>query len=249
MAGVFVEAVATTLFAIPVLKRSLPALDPDAVPISQASIGKFHAPLALNTLLSLLAQPLTAAALARLSNANATLAAWPVVFGVLLVMRGWCFAVQEVTVAQVRRGEGTTGLWRFALLVGSVTSLGLLALALSPALDVYFRALGTPQNLRELVRTGTLACSATPLLTSLGSYFRGVRVASGATVDALVAMALGLATMLVTLGIAVWLRADGILAGAAALTLSLAVETGYLALRDLSPTSLPATHSSLGKGL
>lgn len=232
MAGVFIEAVATTLFAIPVLKRDLPARDPDAVPLSQVSIGKFHAPLALNSLLSLLAQPLTAAALARLPNAHATLAAWPVVFGILLITRGWCFAVQEVTVAQVRRGEETSGLWRFALLIGSVTSLALLGLALSPAMDAYFRALGTPENLRELVRSGALYCAPTPLLTALGSYFRGVRVASGATVDAMVAMALGLATQLLALGAGVYFTFDGIAAGAASLTLSLLVETGYLAFRD-----------------
>ena len=124
--AVVVEALVTTCFALPLVRRDvLPVRRPaDAAPLTQQAIWRFHAPLAATTLLTLLAQPLTSAALARLDRPTATLAAWPVVFLVLLVLRGGGLALQEITVAQARQNPMAppVHLRRFTLLVGAITS-------------------------------------------------------------------------------------------------------------------------------
>ena len=56
-----------------------------------------------------MAQPMTGAALAYLPQAERTLAAWPVVFMILLILRGLGLTVQEATVAQVKNHPENAG--------------------------------------------------------------------------------------------------------------------------------------------
>ncbi len=238
MAGVLVEAVATTLFAVPILKREiLPVPEPGGrPPLTQAGIGRFHTPLAATTLLSLLAPPLTAAALARLESPHETLAVWPVVSGALLVLRGWGLAVQEITVAQARRGDdGPVGV--FALGVGLVTTAATLAIAFSPLMDVYARALQLPPDLHARARLGLGACALVPLLSALGSWRRGHLVATGATRTIYAAMAIGLAVQALLLGLSVALRLPGMIAAAGAFTLGGIAELLRLGYRRSSRSS------------
>jgi hypothetical protein len=188
IAAVLVEALATTLLARPVLRRH-GLLTPAAVntaepPLTQRDIWRFHAPLAATTLLTLLAQPLTSAALARLPAPRATLAAWPVVFLILLVMRGWCFALQEITVARAKQQTAARR-----------TCLALAAAPVHPARGrrdhaangtrrvfaaaglVLGRAIALPLPLWPLVRTGLGIGVLLPLVTALGSHVRGRLVA------------------------------------------------------------------------
>jgi hypothetical protein len=225
MAGVLVEAVASTVFA----KRTVSQLPETGEPLSQATIFRFHLPLALNTLLSLLAQPLTAAALARLSAPQASLAAWPVTFGVLLVMRGWSLALQELTVARLKAGETSETLRHFTLLVGTLTSLATLLLVLTPALDLYLSALHTPQTLWPLVRQGVLLCIPLPLLTALGSFLRGSLVARGKTASTLIGMALALSAQCLVLLLAIFLKAPPMPSGALSLLAAQLAELLFLA--------------------
>jgi hypothetical protein len=224
MAGVLVEAVASTLFAA----RTVRGLAATGEPLGQRAIWQFPTPLALNTLLSLLAQPLTAAALARLPHPEGTLAAWPVTFGVLLVLRGWGLALQELSVARLKAGDAPEAIQRFALWVGIATSAATLMLALTPALGGYLRALHTPAALWPLVRQGLLLGAALPLLTALGSFVRGRLVASGRTSATLGGMALALGTQCLALLGGIWLRADGMGTAMLALTASALAELSFL---------------------
>ncbi len=183
MAAVIFEALAVTLFARPIVRSHfIGHHDPDAVPLTQASILRFHMPLAATTLLMLLAPPLTAAALARLSSPHQTLAAWPAASMLLLVLRGPGLALQEITVSQSRRLESRDALRRFTLLVGGFSTCVALLFALTPLLDRYMvSVLHLPLELRAFVRVGVVLCSPLPLITALGSWARGVLVAAGQT--------------------------------------------------------------------
>lgn len=233
MAGVLIEAIASTVFAA----RTVSELPAEGNPLSQQEILKFHTPLALNTLLSLLAQPLTAAALARLPHAEITLAAWPVTFGVLLVMRGWGLAVQELSVAQIKSGEPAEKLQGFAMLIGLVTSVVTLGIAVTPVLDAYLTALHTPVALWASIRQGILLASALPLLTALGSFVRGRLVAQGKTVATLGGMALALGTQCLVLIGGVLLHRDGMTTAALAMTASQIAEIGFLSLQKTQNVS------------
>src|SRR5262249_21776229 len=155
----------------------------------------FHMPLAATTLLTLLAQPMTSAALARLASPRATLAAWPVAFMLLLVMRGWGLALQEITVAQARDPEARPTLRRFAWLVGGITSCLIALIAITPLLGFYLNGVvHLPVDLQGYARVGIGAGVFLPLLTALGSWARGLLVAEGATKVAYRGMGLNLAT-------------------------------------------------------
>ncbi len=230
MTAVVTEALATTRFALPVVRRDvLPLTDDEECAPTQGEILRFHAPLAATTLLTLLAQPLTAAALARLPNPRATLAVWPVVYMALLVLRGWGLALQEITVAQARDAAMRPALQRFAWIVGGVTSGVTALLALTPLLNVYLdRAIRLPLDLRPYAQVGVAACLLVPLATALGSWARGLLVAGGATHKAYVGMGLNLLTQSLLLLLGVALRMPGMWVAAGAFTLATAVEAAYL---------------------
>ncbi len=201
-----------------------------ATPLSQRAIWQFHAPLAATTLLTLLAQPLTAAALARLPAPVATLAVWPVVSIVLLVMRGWGLALQEITVSQAKNPDARPALARFALMVGIVTSLVTIVLAASPLLDMYLgRVLHLPADLWGYAHVGVGVGVLLPLITALGSHTGGLLVAGGQTQYRYRGMAINLATHVSLLVVGVILRWPGMPLAASAFTCAACAEYIYLA--------------------
>lgn len=230
MAAVVGEALVTTLFVRPVLRRIV--VDQSDAPmstLSQRDIARFHLPLAATTLLMLLAQPMTMAALARLSSPTQTLAAWPVAFMVLLVIRGGGIAYQEITVAQCKTPLADAPLRQTAWLLGSLGTIAALGMAVTPALSVYLmHVVEAPSALYPLVASGIAYGSLTPLLTALGSWARGLLMGAGTTREVYRGMVVGLTTMALTLVIAVGLHADPMASAAGATTLASATEYVYL---------------------
>ncbi len=241
MAAVIMEALAVTLFARPIVQRHfLGHHDPDAVPLTQSSILRFHAPLAATTLLTLLAPPLTAAALARLAMPHQTLAAWPVASMLLLVLRGPALALQEITVSQSRRPESRDSLRRFTLLVGGVSTGIALLFAVTPLLDRYMGGvLHLPLELRTFVRVGVALCAPLPLMTALGSWARGVLVAAGQTGTVYKGMGINLSTNIGILLVGVAFGWQGM--AVAAVAFLLASITEYLYLLRHTRRALPTT--------
>ena len=233
MAGVIVEAFATTLFALPLVRgRITDHIDESTPPLTQAAIWRFHAPLAATTLLTLLAQPMTSAALARLPAAHDTLAAWPVTFMLLLILRGWGLALQEITVAHARDAAARPALQRFAWLVGGATSLATALIVATPLVTAYFdHVLRLPGGLHETARLGVAVGLLMPLITTLGSWARGVLVASGATRVVYRGMGINLTTHGALLLAGVWLHLPGMWVAASAFFLAAVAEYLYLANR------------------
>ncbi len=224
------DAVLQEDFAAPQSDDFVTEIQPPVPPLSQRAIWQFHAPLAATTLLTLLAQPLTAAALARLPVPVATLAVWPVVSIVLLVMRGWGLALQEITVSQAKNPDARLALARFALLVGIVTSLVTIVLAISPLLDMYLgRVLHLPADLWGYAHVGVGAGVLLPLITALGSHTGGLLVAGGQTQYRYRGMAINLATHVSLLVAGVALRWPGMPLAAGAFTCAAFAEYIYLA--------------------
>jgi len=232
MAAVVVEAIATTLFALPVLRRnglnrgfpsqSLPSL-------SRREILKFHTPLAGTTLLALLIVPVTNAALARLSDSELTLAAWPVVFGTLLVLRGWGFALQEIAVAVMRQSHAPGELKRFSWTVAFMTSAALALLSFTPLAHLYLQSvIQLRTELYPYVETGLQWCLLTPALTAIGFWVRGVLVARSATSSVYWGMGVNLIVNSLLLWAGVKLHLPGIETAAVAFTCASIAECLYL---------------------
>ena len=229
MCAVITEAIATTIFATNTIRYALPDAEPDSVPLTQRAILKFHAPLAATTLLTLLTLPLTAAALAKLPHPEMTLAAWPVAAMILLIIRGFCFAIQEISVAQALKPESRRALRKFTLCVGTVTTLFTLIFVATPLLDLYTdTVLALPPHLKDSVRTGVGIAFLVPLLTALSSWVRGILVATKKTQTVYVGMGLNLGTHIALLILGVAFQASGMVIAAVSMTVAATVEYIYL---------------------
>ena len=241
MAAVVTEAIATTLFALPTLNGDLRSAPRAVSELTQGDIWRFHAPLALTTVLMLLAQPLTAAALARLPNPVDSLAAWPVVAMVLLVMRGWCFALQEITISLARNPADLPHTRRAAAIIGVVTTAATLLFAFTPLLTAYLGRSGinVPLSLWDDVKLGIAVGGLLPLITALACQVRGMLVAGKATREVYRGMAIGLATHTALLVVGVALQIPPMWAASGAFTLGAVAEYLYLTARATA-LSLPA---------
>ena len=197
-------------------------------PLTQRAIWKFHTPLAVTTLLTLLAQPLTAAALARLPQQIATLAVWPVVSILLLVMRGWGLALQEITVSQGRNPLARPALKRFTWMVG-LTTTGVTALiAFSPLLDLYLKTLRLPAELYGYAHVGVGVGMLLPLISSLSAWAGGLLVCAGQTQHRYRGMAINLGTHVSLLLLGIAFRWPGMPLAAGAFTCAAFGEYLYL---------------------
>ena len=229
MVAVVTEALVTTIFALPIIHRQVIPIHSSEVPLTQRAIFRFHTPLAATTLLTLLALPVTSAALARLDMATISLAAWPVASMVLLVMRGWGFAMQEITVALASEEEAKPTLQRFTWIVGLTTSGITALLVVTPLLELYFRhVLHLPNNLYASARLGVSTSCLLPLLTSLGSWVRGLLVVQGQTKVVYRGMGLNLACHSGLLAIGVVSHLPGMWVAGGAYTLASLGEYFYL---------------------
>ncbi len=231
MAAVVSEAIVTTLFSRPLLsKEILPKTDNSAPPLTQRDIYRFHLPLAATTLLTLLAQPLTSAALARLENPTVTLAAWPVAYMVLLVIRGGGLALQEITVSLARQPSARPALLRFTWLLGAASSLFTLLFVCSPLLDLYlFRVIEAPAKIAGAVHIGILGGIILPFFTALGSWARGLLVYEGRTKLVYRGMGISLLSQSALLMGGMLFRLPGMWVAMGAMTFASVVEYLYLA--------------------
>lgn len=233
MAGVISEAIATYLFALPVVRHIQADLRaPSEQPLTLSGIIRFHLPLAATSLLTLVVQPVTAAALARLAHPTETLATWPVIFSAMMVLRGWGMAIQETTIAQAADQRAHRPLRDFTLIVAAITSLSAALLAFTPALDLYLRAvISLDPQLWSYVRSGLQVLLLLPGLTALTSRLRGLLVAAGTTSSVYRGMGVNLATNGALLMLGVALQLPGILVAAVALIVASIAEYLYLQRR------------------
>ncbi len=236
MTAVLTEAVATTLFAFPLVRQEVLPVVREEAGLTQRDIWRFHAPLAATTLLTLLVQPITSAALARLPHADETLASWPVAFMVLLVIRGSGFALQEISVAQASNPAARASLQTFTWLVGWV-SLGVTGLLVfTPLLESYLHwVLNLPKELHFEVRLGVGVGIFLPLITALASWVRGVLVAQAKTKAVYQGMGLSLVLYALLLFASVGLQVPGMWVAAGAFTLASTAEYVYLLKAKAKP--------------
>lgn len=231
MAGVVAEALYATIAVRPILQNQL---GPDSPPsestaLSYRTLFWFHLPLAATSLLTLLVQPLVAFSLARSPNPTLSLAAWPVVFQVMLISRAAAFALPEVIIA-LSDGEPTfKPLRRFSLtLTGAVSVLMILFLT-TPLVSFYLLVV---QDLTPAVATiskeGLLVFLTLPAFTTLIAWIRGLLIESRATGIVNGGMAINLVATILVLFLGINLEWPGINSAALALSAAAAAEFIFL---------------------
>jgi hypothetical protein len=244
-AGATVEALVVTWWAL-ALRARLPATS--SGPLRLAAVLRFHAPLAAAYVLSMLPQGLVTAGMARALDVDASLAAWPVVYGAAWILAGAAIEVESITASQAGGSASPATVRRFAWALGGGLSLVALLLAVPAVGGLYF---GGVSGLRgapaELAVHAMPLVACVPLLVALRAWLRGRLLAAGRTLRVQAAMAVALAALVLVLvaGDAAW-RTTGLTIGALAYSVYLACEVLGLWLAQAGPAAAPRVAAAAG---
>jgi hypothetical protein len=228
--GVVSEAVYAGIRVRPVVRDQVIPAEPVRPPLTYRAFFAFYIPLVFTSLLSLLAQPIGSAALSRMPNALASLAVWPVLSGLVFMMRGAGIAFNEVVVALLDKRGSLGSLRRFAGLLAGATTVILVLLVATPASRWWFEGISAlPPPLATLARTGLWLALPMPLLSVLQSWFQGMILYGGRTRGITEAVAIYLATtaFVLTAGV-LWGGLTGLVVGMVAFVLSSTTQNVWL---------------------
>lgn len=235
MTGVVTEAIYTTYAVRPLFEKELAVSPSETAGLSYADLFWFHLPLAGTSVLALLLQPLAVYALARLPNPTDTLAAWPVLFQILLIARAPALALPEAIIALNKTPETTKALRRFTLTIAAGIAIALTVFYFTPAHDFYLnRIQQTLPEITALVRQGVALTLLFPALTVLIFGLRGFLISQQQTKPITVGMAINLVTTAIVLFLGVRLQWAGITTAALSLTASAITELLYLTQHALT---------------
>ncbi|HZX00444.1 MAG TPA: hypothetical protein VFF10_10305 [Trueperaceae bacterium] len=201
--AVTAEAVYSGIVTRPIVTGPLARATPVDPPLRFNVFWAFYAPLALTSFVSLVVQPLGSAAIARMPEALPSLAAWPVVGGLLFMFRSLGFAFNEVVVAMLDRPGAFHGLKRFTATLGGAVLAATLLVAFTPLSTLWFSIVsGLEPELARLATYGFAAALLWPFLDVLRNLFQGVIVHAGRTTSISESMFvfLGVAAALLLLG-------------------------------------------------
>lgn len=229
-AGVISEAIYSGIVLQPVLHGELQRAAPVEPALTWKAFYAFYIPLAMTSLLTLLANPIGSAALSRMPEALASLAAWPVVGGLIFMLRSFGTAFNEVVVALLDEERSVRSLRRFATWLALGTSLGLFLLTATPLANWYFVNIsGVPEHLVQLSRAGLWLALPLPALTVLQSWFQGAILHDRRTRGITESVLVYLLTSLVILGSGIaWGKITGLFFGLGSLTISTLTQTLWL---------------------
>ncbi|HIG11080.1 MAG TPA: hypothetical protein EYQ59_05480 [Planctomycetes bacterium] len=180
--GVTVEMLFVRRVVAPVVASDLGVPLPGAAPLDLRRLLAFYIPLALTPLLNLTAQPMGSAAMSRMPQSLNSLAAWPVAFGLIFVLRSVGIAFNEVVVRHAGEPDARRVLGRFTWML-ALACVALLALvAATPLADFWFgRVVGLSEELTSLAGTSLWLGLLLPAMTVYHSFYQGLLVHSHQT--------------------------------------------------------------------
>jgi hypothetical protein len=232
--GVVSEAVYIGIRVRPVVKNELKIAPSVPEPVTLRSFLSFYIPLAMTSLLLLLALPIGSAALSRMPLALESLALWPVISGLIFMLRSLGVAYNEVVVALLDEPFSSLNLRRFAGWLAGITSGVLTLIAITPLSYLWFaRFSALDPELTALGKSALLLALPIPALSVLQSWFQGAIVFHRKTRGITEAVIIYLLTFgaLSSAGV-LWGRITGLYIGLATLTISMLLQTLWLWYRS-----------------
>ncbi|HJO05181.1 MAG TPA: hypothetical protein QGG47_14535 [Acidobacteriota bacterium] len=176
LAGVVAEAAFVRWRVTPILQQNFDLDSPSGEGIALGELLRFYVPLALTSLLALIMQPIGSAAVSRMPLPLPSLAAWPIVIGVVFLLRSPGTAYKEVVVALLDRPDPEPALRRFTLWLVLI-SLGLSLLAFTPLANFLLVHLsGLTPELATLAGNGLKIAVLLPAVGVLQNRYVGVLV-------------------------------------------------------------------------
>jgi hypothetical protein len=241
-AGVLAEAAFVGLAVQSVLRERLKPAPPAASPLTRAGFLRFYAPLALTPLVTLLGQPIGAAAMSRLPLALESLATWPAYHGLVFLVRSMGLAYNEVVVALIGAPGAARALAKFTWVLSAATVALLAVIALTPLAEAWFVGWNHLEpRFASLGEQALLFALLLPALNFVQSFHQGALVHRRETRAISEAVALSLATTAAGLWICVkFLDVPGLTAAAATMTIGNVAQTAWLAYRAARPRNSDA---------
>jgi hypothetical protein len=182
VSGVLAEAIYAALRVRPIVRGQLARDLPGEAPLSRRAFWAFYVPLALTPLVTLVVQPLGTAAVSRMSLPLESLAVWPVVNGLAFFLAAPGLAFNEVVVALWGRPRAPAALWRFTVVLSSVTTAAVVLMAATPFSPLWFEHVaGLSPLLVDIADIGLWLIVPVPAARVLQSWYQGVLVATRRT--------------------------------------------------------------------
>lgn len=233
-AGVISEAIYVGIITRPVVKHELKPAPRLETPLTLRAFFTFYIPLVMTSLLTLLIQPIGAAALSRMPRAIDSLASWSVVSGLVFMFRSFGIAYNEVVVALLEEYRAAHRLWRFAIYLILVTTAAWLLIMATPLSKFWFQVVSAlPSNLAILAQTSIWITLPLPALAVLQSWYQGAILHSQKTRGITEAVALYLFVNVLTLIFGVlWGKVVGLYVGLSSFVISTFIQTTWLWYRS-----------------
>jgi Na+-driven multidrug efflux pump len=231
--SVVAEATVVTWALRPILRANLfraGASADDQPPLTLRALRQFYRPLLMTTIFGQSTRPLLSAGIAAAALPRASLAAWPVAWGLNILIAGPAWSLQQFTTALASDEAAYRRVRRFSL---SLSLLLTLLSALIAFTSLYGLVMGGVYNLspelQDLARPATQLLVIYPLMAGAQALMRGVLIRSGCTGAVRTAMMVDVAIVSATLllGVTAFSPAGCILAAAAVLA-GLAAELAWL---------------------
>lgn len=178
--AVVAEALYAHLAARPIL-HTLAQIETEEH-LGYRELVRFHLPLSITSMIAILGKPMIQTALSYGKNPAALLSAYEMGWILMFPMRALGFALPEVVIRLQEEENSQSFLLKFCIGVGTIASLALLFLVLTPIGEWYLQGvLSLPADNAHLARTWALAASLLPFLTCSQAWLRGMLTASRRT--------------------------------------------------------------------
>lgn len=234
--GVIAAALYVGLRARPIVRAQIRPAPRQSEPVTLRRFAAFYVPLALTSLISFFVSPIGSAAMSRMPEALGSLAAWPVLDGLIFMLRSPWLAYNEVVVAQLDRPGAFRALRRFAIVLGvSALFLSLVVVGTPLARLWLGDVMALPSRLASLAHQALWFTLLLPPLALLQSWYQGIIVHSRRTRGITESVVLFLVVTALVDGIGVVTQwSSGLQVSVVALVLAGLVQVGWLWYRSRS---------------
>jgi Na+-driven multidrug efflux pump len=202
----------------------------DEQPFELRDLWRFYRPLLATTILRQSMRPLLNAGIAAALLPVASLAAWPVTWGLAVLVTGPAWSLQQLTTAMVTDHHSYRRVRNFSLSLTAFFTLLMALVAFTPLYDLVMTGVyNLSPELRTLARPATQVLAVLPLFMGVQGFLRGVLIRSGRTGKVRAAMTVNVVTLGVTLILGTTaLAPTGVLLAAIATMLGNAAELFWL---------------------
>ncbi|HBY99117.1 MAG TPA: hypothetical protein DEP84_35095 [Chloroflexi bacterium] len=232
--GVTVEASYIERRVRPVLRTQVKGAAVLAPDLTVQRFLKFYIPLAMTSVAMYLMQPVVSAALSRMPDALISLAVWPPVMGIAMLLASGGMAMVEVVVTLLDQPRTFASLRRFTVLLMGVTALLAVALAATPLGAFWFgRVSALREPILDVARHAFWVALLYPIALVIQGLYQGVLTHAHHTRRITEAVFLNLLVSLTILSLGVVSgRLTGIYVGVGATVVATVVQGIWLRLRS-----------------